>query len=70
MEWERRVFKAIGEKLMKMNMSIYDCFDLIDTDATQTISKTELEDTLAKLQLNWSDRDMKMFIHRIVRNEK
>lgn len=41
-EWERRVFKLIGDYLMRLNISIHNCFSMIDTDDSQTISMTEL----------------------------
>ncbi len=41
-EWERRVFKLIGDYLMILNISIHYCFSMIDTDDSQTISMTEL----------------------------
>ena len=37
-QWERRLFKRIGNYLMKNNKSISQCFDLIDTDNSDTIS--------------------------------
>ena len=42
-EWERRVFKKIGEYLKKHNLTIEACFDLIDDDGSQTVSFTELK---------------------------
>jgi len=31
-EWERRIFKQIGDYLMRLNISIHECFSMIDTD--------------------------------------
>lgn len=33
-QWERRLFKRIGNYLMENNLSISDAFDLIDTDSS------------------------------------
>lgn len=41
-EWECRLFKRMGNYLMENNKSISECFDLIDTDDSQTISFDEL----------------------------
>lgn len=42
-EWERRVWKKIGEYLKRHNHTMHDCFDLIDDDGSQTISLSELK---------------------------
>ena len=31
-EWERRIFKKIGEYLRRNNITIHKCFNLIDED--------------------------------------
>lgn len=31
-EWERRIFKKIGDYLKKNNLTIHQCFNLIDED--------------------------------------
>ena len=33
-EWERRIFKKIGDYLKQHDITIADCFDLIDNDST------------------------------------
>lgn len=45
-QWERRLFKRIGNYLMQNNKSIQECFDLIDTDNSSTISFVEFEKAL------------------------
>ena len=37
-EWERKLFKKIGEYLKIHNMTIEECFDRIDDDRSNTIS--------------------------------
>lgn len=41
---------------MQNNLSISECFDLIDTDNSQTISYDELALALNRFQLNLSDK--------------
>ena len=36
------MFKKIGGYLMQHNKNIAECFDMIDTDGSQTISTEEL----------------------------
>ena len=54
--WERRLFKRIGNYLMQHNKSIGECFDLIDTDNSQTISFEELRRAVNRFQLGLSDK--------------
>ena len=63
--WERRIFKRIGNYLMQSNKSISECFDLIDTDQSQTISFEELKLALNRFQLNLSDKHLKVFVNRL-----
>ena len=61
-QWERRLFKRIGNYLMKNNKNINECFDLIDTDNSQTISFDELKCALNRFQLSLSDKQLKVFL--------
>jgi hypothetical protein len=47
-EWERRIFKKIGEYLRKNNMTIHKCFNMIDEDNSQTISIDELKHAIIR----------------------
>lgn len=69
-QWERRLFKRIGNYLMQNNLSISECFDLIDTDNSQTISYDELSLALNRFQLNLSDKQLKQFISRLGKDKK
>ena len=60
-EWERRVFKKIGEYLKKQNLTIESCFDLIDSDNSQTISLTELKQALIRFELPLNDAFVSRF---------
>lgn len=64
-QWERRLFKRIGNYLMQNNKSINDCFDLIDTDQSSTISFEELKLALNRFQLGLSEKQSKMFVNRL-----
>jgi Ca2+-binding EF-hand superfamily protein len=55
---------------MQENISIEDCFDIMDTDSSSTISKLEFTRTLNKIALDWTDKDSKMFIERLFSNKK
>jgi len=64
-EWERRVFKKIGEYLKRHNLTIQACFALIDDDGSQTISLTELKQALVRFDLRLTDKQMKIFLERL-----
>ena len=64
-EWERRVFKKIGEYLKKQNLTIESCFDLIDSDNSQTISLTELKQALIRFELPLNDKQINVFLERV-----
>ena len=64
------MFKRIGNYLMQHNKSINDCFDLIDTDNSQTISYEELKLALNRFQLGLSDKHLKTFVDRLGDKEK
>lgn len=69
-QWERRLFKRIGNYLMQNNKSIMECFDLIDTDNSQTISFEELKQALNRFQLGLSDKQLKVFAQRLGEDQK
>jgi hypothetical protein len=50
---------------MQNNKSISECFDLIDTDQSQTISFEELKLALNRFQLSLSDKHLKVFVNRL-----
>jgi Ca2+-binding EF-hand superfamily protein len=64
-EWERRVFRKIGEYLKKHNLTIETCFDLIDDDGSQTASFAELKQALARFDLRLSDQQVQAFLARL-----
>jgi hypothetical protein len=47
-EWQRRVFRKIGEFLRRHNVTIQQCFNLIDEDGSQTVSLEELRQALIR----------------------
>lgn len=55
-EWERRVFKKIGEYLMQKNITIHQCFSMIDTDDSKTISISELQNAIIRFDLGLTDK--------------
>ena len=65
MEWERRIFKKIGEYLRKHNLTIHKCFNLIDEDNSQSVSVDELKNAIIRFQLDISDKELKVFLKRI-----
>lgn len=69
-EWERRIFKKIGEFLKKNNLSIHKCFNLIDEDNSQTISLDELKQAIIRFQINISDKELKVFMARLDEDKK
>jgi Ca2+-binding EF-hand superfamily protein len=64
-EWERRIFKKIGEYLKRQNHSIQHCFDLIDDDGSGTISLEELKRALVRFDLRLTDKQVKIFLDRL-----
>ena len=54
-DWERRVFKRIGEYLKRHTLTVEACFDLIDDKKSQTISYSDLKQALARFDLRLSD---------------
>jgi Ca2+-binding EF-hand superfamily protein len=69
-EWERRIFKKIGEYLRKNNLTIHKCFNMIDEDNSQTISIDELRSAVIRFQLNISDKELKVFLQRLDEDNK
>lgn len=65
MEWERRIFKQIGDYLMRLNISIHECFSMIDTDDSQTISIPELQNAIIRFDLGLSNKQTKAFLARL-----
>lgn len=65
MEWERRVFKKIGEYLMQKNVTIHECFSMIDTDDSKTISIQELQNAIIRFDLGLTDKQVKVFLKRL-----
>ena len=45
-EWERRVFKRLGRYLMTHNVTVYEMFDMIDSDNDQRITFAQLQQCL------------------------
>ena len=70
MEWQRRIFKKIGEYLRKNNFTIHKCFNLIDEDNSQSISIAELKNAIIRFQLDISDRELEVFMKRIAGEER
>jgi len=64
-EWERRVFKKIGEFLRKHNITIHKCFDLIDEDNSQTVSKPDFKKALLRFNLDIQDKEINVFIDKV-----
>lgn len=69
-EWERRVFKKMGEYLKRHNLTVEACFDLIDDDGSQTISLSELKQALIRFDLRLTDLQVKHFLKRICESGK
>ena len=69
-EWERRIWKKIGEYLKKHNYTIQKCFDLIDDDGSQTISLSELKQALVRFDLRLNDKQVLIFLERIAEKDK
>ena len=55
-EWERRVFKKIGAYLMRHNVTLVKCFNLIDAAGTFTLSCDELRQAIIRFDLGISDK--------------
>jgi hypothetical protein len=66
-EWERRVFKRLGRYLMTHNVTVYEMFDMIDSDNDQKITFTQLQDCLIRFgDLNMTESQFKIFLRRII----
>ena len=57
-EWERRIFKKIGEYLKAHNMTIQECFNIIDQDQSQTIDLEEMKSALIRFNLGLNDKEV------------
>jgi Ca2+-binding EF-hand superfamily protein len=64
-EWQRRIFKKIGEYLRKHNLTIHKCFNLIDEDNSQTISIDELRNAIIRFQMDITDKELKVFLTKL-----
>lgn len=49
-DWERRVFKQMGDYLMRHNLSIEQMFNRVDTDYSSTVSLQELGLAIDKMR--------------------
>lgn len=50
---------------MRLNISIHECFKMIDTDDSTTISIQELSNALVRFDLDLSNKQTKAFLARI-----
>ena len=64
-QWERRIFKMIGQYLMQQNISIHECFAMIDTDDSRTVSLQELENAITRFDLGLNNKQIKSFLERL-----
>lgn len=64
-DWERRVFRKIGEELRKKRKTVEECFDILDDSGTGTISISELKQALIRFDLRLTERQLQKFIDRI-----
>jgi Ca2+-binding EF-hand superfamily protein len=69
-EWQRRIFRKIGEYLRRNNITVQKCFNLIDEDSSQTISIEELKAALIRFQINLSDKEIKVFLQKLDEDKK
>jgi hypothetical protein len=69
-EWERRVWKKIGESLKRQHLTIEACFDLLDDDKSQTISLGELKQALRRFDLRLTDKQTEIFLQRTAEEGK
>jgi len=64
-EWQRRIFRKIGEYLRRHNITVQKCFSLIDEDHTQTISMDDLKAALIRFQISLTDKEIKVFLQKL-----
>lgn len=64
-EWERRMFKKIGDYLKQNNMTISQCFKLIDQDGSGTLSVNELITSFCKFNLGVPEREVKILVNNL-----
>lgn len=70
-EWQRRIFRKIGEYLRKHNITIHKCFNFIDEDNSSTISLDEMRQALIRFQIaDLSDKELKVFLARLDEDKK
>ena len=50
---------------MRNNVTIHQCFSLIDTDDSQTISLDELKAALIRFNVGLQDKEIKIFLKRL-----
>lgn len=53
---------------MRENISIHDCFRMIDTDDSRTISINELEQAIIRFKLGLTSTQLQAFLSRIDSN--
>lgn len=69
-EWQRRIFRKIGEYLRRHNITIQKCFGFIDDDNSSTVSLEELKNALIRFQIALTDKEIKMFLQRLDEDRK
>ena len=50
---------------MQKNITIHQCFSMIDTDDSKTISITELQNAIIRFNLGLTDKQVKVFLKRL-----
>lgn len=50
---------------MRKNITIHECFSMIDTDDSKTISMIELQNAIIRFDLGLSDKQVKVFLKRL-----
>ena len=50
---------------MRKNITIHECFSMIDTDDSKTISMIELQNAIIRFDLGLSDKQIKVFLKRL-----
>jgi Ca2+-binding EF-hand superfamily protein len=68
-QWERRVFRKLGDFLRKSNKTVEECFDVLDDSRKGTIPVDKFVSTLIEFGLGLTERQLQTFARRVANEE-
>ena len=61
-EWERKIYRKLGDFIKNHNLTIKECFNLFDENKSGLINKEEFGSALEGLQVDISERELSVLI--------